>query len=379
MFYFRQLRPLAEMGCDVYGVDLLGHGLSSRPAFNGKTREEGETFYTDALQAWVEAEGVEQYVLLGHSFGGYVASCWALAHPQRVLRLILVGSAGMEQKNRACLGPKGTPWGLEGPALEAFNALWHVVQPQAVVRLAGPLGPAIASDYIQKKFGPHSEGGHLTEAEAAILELYCFHCLAGGGRGAVAHPPPHHALFFGPGALCYFPLSARLNALPAPITFVYGLFDWMDWRDAERTRQSLSRAATLSLVENAGHHVYLENPEGFRDALAHILREHLPACARAAAAPIWPFEIFPSTGVGAPPPAAGFVPGAGKGEHGEPLAPPTLFHGICRYPSSFEDAAVEEALELLLASVEEVEETDVTEAVGIIPFSDRATGKSYGE
>ena len=113
MFYFRQLRPLAALGCDVYGVDLLGHGLSSRPAFDGKTREEGETFYTDALQAWVEAEGLEHYVLLGHSFGGYVASCWALAHPQRVLRLILVGSAGMEQKNRACLGPKGTPWGLE--------------------------------------------------------------------------------------------------------------------------------------------------------------------------------------------------------------------------------------------------------------------------
>lgn len=374
MFYFRQLAPLAALGCDVYGVDLLSHGLSSRPRFEGRTREAGEAFYTDALQAWVEAEGLREYVLLGHSFGGYVAACWALAHPQRLLRLVLVGSAGMEEKNRACTGgPNGTPWGLEGPALDAFNALWHVIQPQSVVRLAGPLGPRIASDYIQKKFGPRSAGGHLSEAEAALLEHYCFHCLAGGGRGAVAHPPPHHALFFGPGAVCYCPLAGRLDDLAAPVSFVYGLFDWMDWRDAERTRARLSRAATLSLVENAGHHVYLENPEGFRDALAHILQPHLPPGSRAAAEPCWRFETFAGGEAG------GSVAGAARGAHGEALPPPLLFHGVCRFPSGFEDAAVDEELELLLAWVEGAEGgAGAAGTAGVTAYSDRETGKSFG-
>jgi pimeloyl-ACP methyl ester carboxylesterase len=375
LFYFRSLAPLAALGCNVYGVDLLAHGMSSRPQFSGRSREEGEAFYTDALQAWAEAEGLSSYVLLGHSFGGYVAACWALAHPARVRRLVLVGSAGMEAKNRACLGPNGTPWGLEGPALDAFNALWHVIQPQSVVRMAGPLGPRIASDYIQKKFGPHSAGGHLSEGEAATLEAYCFHCLAGGGRGAVAHPPPHHALFFGPGAVCYCPLAGRLDNLPAPVSFVYGLFAWMDWRDAERTRHALSRPATLSLVENAGHHVYLENPEGFRDALAELLAPHLPP-GSAATAPLWHAETFPMPpGVAGP---SGSLRGAPHGGHGEALAPPRLFRGVCRYPSGFEDAAVDEELELLLAAVcRDCSEAESDDSA-VVPYSDRETGKSFG-
>jgi pimeloyl-ACP methyl ester carboxylesterase len=44
----------------------------------------------------------------------------------------------------------------------------------------------------------------------------------------------------------------------------------MDWRDAERVRQGLSRPATLSLVENAGHHLYLENGE-VRSAMLRLL------------------------------------------------------------------------------------------------------------
>jgi pimeloyl-ACP methyl ester carboxylesterase len=200
--------------------------MSSRPRFEGRTREEGEAFYIDALEAWREAEGIDSYCLIGHSFGGYLAACWALSAPKLVRRLVLVGSAGMEQVNRACLGPNGTPWGLEGLALEGFNALWHAVQPQAIVRMAGPFGPGLASDYIRKKFGPHSAGGHLNADESVLLERYLFHCLAGGGKGAVANPPPHHALFFGPGAVCYAPLSERLDALDCPISFVYGLYDW---------------------------------------------------------------------------------------------------------------------------------------------------------
>lgn len=233
LFFFRQLRPLAALGCDVWTVDLLGHGMSSRPRFAAThaagthaAREEGEAFYTDALELWRAAEGIGAYVLVGHSFGGYLAACWALAQPQLVRRLVLVGSAGMELSNRACLGPNGTPWGLEGLALEGFNRLWNAIQPQQIVRMAGPFGPGLASDYIRRKFGPRSAGGLLSDAESAVLETYLFHCLAGGGRGAVANPPPHHALFFGPGAVCYAPLSERLDALDVPISFCYGLYDW---------------------------------------------------------------------------------------------------------------------------------------------------------
>ena len=139
------------------------------------------------------------------------------------------------------------------------------------MRLAGPLGPLIASDYVQQKFGPKSVGGLLSEKEAGILERYLFHCLAGGGKGAVCNPPPHHSLFFGPGVVTYAPLSQRLDELDAPVSFVYGVFDWMDWREADKCRAALRHPATLTLIEDAGHHVYLENPEGFLEALEEPL------------------------------------------------------------------------------------------------------------
>jgi pimeloyl-ACP methyl ester carboxylesterase len=395
MFYFRQCQPLAAIGCDVHTVDLLGHGMSSRPRFCGTTREQGEAFYTDALEAWRRAAGIGDYVLVGHSFGGYIATCWALAHPQRCMRLVLVGSAGMQEHNRACLGPNGNPWNLEGLALEGFNALWHTVQPQAIVRMAGPLGPVLASDYIQRKFGPRSAGGLMTDAEAATLERYLFHCLAGGGKGAVANPPPHHALFFGPGVTCFAPLSVRLDALDRPVSFIYGLHDWMCWRDAEAVRAGLSRPASLALVENAGHHVYLENPEGFHDALAHALRAHLPGGA-ADAAPRHRVTRFGSAerarsgdedaGAAADASADAAEDDGGnatdddlaeEARHGGALPPPRLYYGVCRYPSGFENAAADEALELCLAAVEADaaaeaaaagEEVEVT---GVRPLSDR--------
>lgn len=274
-FYFKNIRDIAVLGFDVYGVDLLGHGLSSRPQFRGTSREDGERFYTDALEEWRKAEGLESFVLMGHSFGGYVAGCYALAHQQRVKRLVLVCSAGVEEVNASCFGPNGQPWGLEGIPLEAFKAMWHNINPQTVVRFAGPLGPLIAGDYVQKKFGPKSAGGLLTEKESHVLERYLFHCLAGGGKGAVCNPPPHHSLFFGPGVVAFCPLSSRLYTLDAPVSFVYGVYDWMDWKEADKLRADLRHAATLTLVEDAGHHVYIENPEGFKEALEDQLRAEM--------------------------------------------------------------------------------------------------------
>jgi hypothetical protein len=250
------------------------------------------------------------------------------------------------------------------------------------------------------------------------MERYLFHCLAGGGRGAIANPPPHHALFFGPGAVCYAPLSERLDALDCPISFCYGLYDWcvafarrcckssltsprrMDWRDAERVRQGLSRPATLSLVENAGHHLYLENGEvrsamphrllrlavltphlsqGFLDALAHAVGSHLPAgpCSGAPACPVLRFcPGAPGDGADASEEAVAERPCG----HGAPLPEPLLFMGVCRYPSGYEGAASDEALELCLAAVEAdllaEPGADVTALRGPVPYSDRV--KTFG-
>ncbi|MED6226771.1 hypothetical protein PIB30_106984 [Stylosanthes scabra] len=60
--------------------------------------EETEAWYIDSLEEWRKAKNLSNFVLLGHSFGGYVASKYAHKHPEHVKHLILVGPAGFSQE-----------------------------------------------------------------------------------------------------------------------------------------------------------------------------------------------------------------------------------------------------------------------------------------
>ena len=83
-----QIEPFAERN-RVLAPDLPGHGRSSRlPAGYGM-----EALVAD-LAAMLAEQGVtEPVVLAGHSFGGAIATDFALAYPQRVSRLVLIATA----------------------------------------------------------------------------------------------------------------------------------------------------------------------------------------------------------------------------------------------------------------------------------------------
>jgi pimeloyl-ACP methyl ester carboxylesterase len=71
----------------VYAVDLPGFGRSAKP----RTRY-GLAYFARALHSFLDALGISQASLVGHSFGGAVAVTYALTHPTRVERLALLGS-----------------------------------------------------------------------------------------------------------------------------------------------------------------------------------------------------------------------------------------------------------------------------------------------
>ncbi len=87
--YFRPwLDPLAEDHHLVY-VDLREHGRSRR--------QPGGEFRTGMVVADLEglraSLGLEAFALLGHSFGGFMALSYALAHRDRLSALVLVTTA----------------------------------------------------------------------------------------------------------------------------------------------------------------------------------------------------------------------------------------------------------------------------------------------
>jgi pimeloyl-ACP methyl ester carboxylesterase len=81
-------RPLLPPSFRAFAPDQRGFGDSERPERGYRV----EDFAEDAASL-LDALGVERTSVAGHSFGSFVARRLALAHPDRVDRLVLIGSA----------------------------------------------------------------------------------------------------------------------------------------------------------------------------------------------------------------------------------------------------------------------------------------------
>ena len=133
-------------------LDLPGFGRSTRVPFTPDAQSAEEEF-VDSIERWRQGAGVERFILLGHSLGGFLACAYTMKYPSRVRHLILVD-----------------PWGFAIPPCEAelkqklrsqfsFRArmLWNVANkfnPFAAIRAAGPWGMCTlmsSMDYLERR------------------------------------------------------------------------------------------------------------------------------------------------------------------------------------------------------------------------------------
>ncbi|XP_071702474.1 probable 1-acylglycerol-3-phosphate O-acyltransferase [Rutidosis leptorrhynchoides] len=267
-FFFRNFDALAEH-FKVIAIDQLGWGGSSRPDFTCKSTEETEAWFIDSLEEWRKAKNLSNFVLLGHSFGGYVAAKYALKHPEHVQHLILVGPAGfsseIENKSERLAKFQAT-W--KGAVL---NHLWESnFTPMKVVRGLGPFGPNIVHKYTSARFGQYSTGEALAEEESRLLTDYVYHTSVAKASGELCLK---HIFSFG--AFARSPLLQRSSEWKVPTTFIYGFQDWMDYLGAEAARKNMKVPCEIMRIPQAGHFVFLDNAKGFHSAVLHACRRFL--------------------------------------------------------------------------------------------------------
>ncbi len=90
-----QLRRFSD-DSRVIALDLRGHGLSDKPeAWNYSV----EQHVADIHAALAVLNVTDQFILLGHSFGGAIVTQYASTHPDQVEKLVLVASAGEYKLN----------------------------------------------------------------------------------------------------------------------------------------------------------------------------------------------------------------------------------------------------------------------------------------
>jgi 2-hydroxymuconate-semialdehyde hydrolase len=102
----------------VVAPDIVGFGFTERP--DGVSYDL-DTWTTHAVGV-LDALGIEQAHVVGNSFGGSLALALAIRHPERVNRLVLMGSVGVPFDITPGLD---AVWGYE-PSVENMRSLLHL-------------------------------------------------------------------------------------------------------------------------------------------------------------------------------------------------------------------------------------------------------------
>jgi cardiolipin-specific phospholipase len=193
------------------------------------------------------------------------------------------------------------------PLPKWLTYLWDAnISPFSLVRWTGPLGPRFVSGWTSRRFS------HLPPDEAQALHDYSYSLFRQRGSGEYVL-----AYVLAPGAFARDPLIRRIHgvgrqAIPPlqsgdlplqnvvsnaresgiPIVLMYGENDWMDIAggfaaeqkikdEKERILKSASEEerkwdngdASVVIIKNAGHHVYLDGWEEFNQVISEEMHD----------------------------------------------------------------------------------------------------------
>lgn len=246
--YFGDLAALWEQ----YTVVMLnprGTGGSARPAEPGAYRIED---YVADLEELRRHLGDERMLLLGHSHGGVVAMAYAAAYPGRVRQLILSSTlprfaAEQEEAMRAAMEKRsGQPW--YGDALAALE---------------------------QEQAGDFSTDKEMAELVFRELPLYFAHygaVEAGYLDSLKVDPVNADALrLFNKEIFNSFDLRSRLPNITARTLVITGDEDFICGPVCAEEISAGIPGARMVIVGDAGHFVFVEQPQAFHDEVADFL------------------------------------------------------------------------------------------------------------
>lgn len=264
-------------------LDLPGHGLTG-PAPDGDYSDAAMDRFVDAF---TKKLGLSQFVLAGHSMGGGIAWRYAVNHPERVSRLILVAASGLP------------PLAKQEPSLVFRLARTPVVRDlMTKVSLRPLIKGALLDAYGDKRF--------VTEA---LIERYEILQRRAGNRAASL------ARLNLPRA---YPLAGKLGSIAAPTLVLWGSEDKLvPVGDAARFGADI-KSANVIVYPGIGHMVQEEAADESAAAVATFLANAPLAGAGEEATGALPRE-------GALGPAASPLAAAPIGAVDvQPLAPPPL-------------------------------------------------------
>ena len=207
----------------VLRLDLRGHGESDKPV---------ERYSIDALaddvRRLLDARGIDRFIPIGHSMGGMIAQKLTLAQPERVERLVLVGSVSQMVYNRS-----------RGLVMTLSKSV--------------PYNTFVAIN-IQRAFKP----GYSKE----LIKQYI----------AASQATPRHVVMSCYDAMREFDVLDRVREIQVPVLIVHGRHD-IQFPPAQARRIAANCANAKVEILDTGHECPVEDPQAVTDAIEAFLAE----------------------------------------------------------------------------------------------------------
>ena len=226
-FSFSSVLPLLSAQRRVYALDLRGHGDSDRPATGYHPRD----LAADVV-AFLDAKRIDRATILGHSMGSFVAQHVVSIAPNRVSRLILVGSATSGRAYNGIREFESVAKALHDPVPTAFLREFQL----------STVHQGVSDEFIDR-----------VVAESSKLPARLWGPLVDGVQ-ATELPP-------------------TAGTLGIPTLVMWGENDAYAPRTEQDALVRRVRSASLKSYPNTGHAPHWERPAVFaRDVLAFVAR-----------------------------------------------------------------------------------------------------------
>lgn len=234
------LQGLAGLGHRAITFDPPGSGASTRPARLGMSEMHAcadEALATCGVEGPVDA--------LGHSMGGLAVLAYAIARPDRVRRLVLIGTGS---GGHAYMPARGALWNRTHPGFWGVTALGIL---QAVVRTRGP--ERLINAYIARR--SFVDARHVDTDEVGLRDWFA----------------PRE------GRTDWHRIAKRLDYRPdlptlhAPTLVLCGRHDPQFPPACSQELANAIPDARVVWFADSGHFPFLEEPDAFWSALGRFL------------------------------------------------------------------------------------------------------------
>lgn len=276
-----------------------------------------ENYYVGAIELWRKNSKIDKLdLLVGHSYGGYWSGSYAIKHPQRVNKLVLLSPVGLERHANAVTNPISEQTGVQTvkPTLDptSYNFLsrlpiltkltvnkWYYLQPflPRLLKWMGPWGVQKYYDMwymklfkinrlIEKNGGPEkmftntNDLVYGTNREIHLIIEYLYNSITNGTNSDfyvknLLTPSTNSKYPLYDKLLLYYSNRNSDNGLES-IHFLYGQYDFMNSEAGEKLVEQINTKdgkAHFHLVSEGGHNLYIDNPFEVNELVHRILTE----------------------------------------------------------------------------------------------------------